>query len=739
VKRLTGYLLSDSVAAGETLQVAVDSQGRDFTSRLVRIDGPRSDFGDAPWSSTSTIDGCDEATHPGTYRFTQSGSYGYTESVDPLLGETGMAMVVWIWPGMIGPPGTMTLLAQQWIQEFAGFEVGITATGHVSVETWSGANRSSVVSQEPVSKGTWHAIGLSIDREQSAVDFVLARKSAVRGTTLLEARTIERQVHELPSAPALIGLGARLTAQGVVSGRTFEGKIDRPAMWSRPLGMAQLQAAILRQEFTTPPRIEWLFGPAGGQDTNASHVPNQFGAEGDLTLSNRPMVGVTGHLWSGASNDFRLTPAEYSALRLHSDDLADAGWEPTFDVTVPEALESGLYAVELVSEGERDSIPVYVRPSPDRVTEAEVLYLAPTMTYLAYGNDRQHSHVDFGGMTAARPNGPYEDWIDANPQFGSSLYDLHPDGSGWSYSSRQRPLGNVRPDYISWITGYPRHFSADLAIISWLQHSGTRFDVATDHDLHELGLDLLSRYKVVVTGSHPEYVSAEMLDALAEYLAADGRVMYLGGNGFYWATAVAPDGSIEVRRGHAGTRSWESLPGEDVLSLIAEPGGLWRHRGRPPNQLMGIGFAAQGWTGGVPYVVADHLDEGLHKLVFGNLAPGAVVGGFGSFGGAAGDEVDRVDHELGSPESAVVLASSVPFDDGYQPAVEDHPSLTPGIGGSSNRDIRADMTYVNHADGGAVFSVGSINWSSCLPVNGFDNDIAMISTNVLEAFIRGEI
>src|SRR5690606_32711922 len=106
----------------------------------------------------------------------------------------------------------------------------------------------------------------------------------------------------------------------------------------------------------------------------------------------------------------------------------------------------------------------------------------------------------------------------------------------------------------------------------------------------------LAPYSAVVTGSHPEYASGRMLDALDRYLQDGGNLAYLGGNGFYWVTTTYPDvpGVIEVRRGMAGTRTWESRPGEEDHASTGERGGLWRHRGRPPQLLVGVGFTAQG-------------------------------------------------------------------------------------------------------------------------------------------------
>jgi N,N-dimethylformamidase len=740
MKQLTGYVMSDSEPAGGTFRIAADSQGREIRARLVGIDGPEQDFGMGLWASTRDLDGCPLVVFEGRDQVTTAGSFGYARAVPSPHGDDGLSCTLWFWPGQDEVHEPMTLLSLVAVDGSAGCTIATTSYGQVSFRAWDLEDEVTVVTDASVLGRTWNGIALSIDRPTDSIELVLAERTRVRGTRVLESRAVVGPVPAVLDVVVDLGLGGRPRQEGGPGAdELFEGKVDNPRIWSQPLTESQLVDALHDRPVAATPVAEWAFGPAAGDDWDPNRVRNPHNPRLDLVLANRPQTGVTGHRWTGRSTDFRVAPAEYSAVRLHADDLADAGWEVNAEISIPGDLGSGLYGVELTCGDETDVIPVYVRPPAGGSPTAQVLYLVPTMTYQAYGNDRQHAHADFGDMTAQRDNGPYEDWIDAHPEFGSSLYDPHPDGSGCSYSTRRRPLGNVRPDYISWITGFPRHYSADLAIVSWLRHTGKAFEVATDHDLHRDGVDLLARYAVVVTGSHPEYYSGQMLDALSEHLQRGGRLMYLGGNGFYWVTGVAEDGSIEVRRGHAGTRSSESLPGEDTLTLTGEPGGLWRHRGRTPNELVGVGFAAQGWTGGVPYVVAEGLPDELHAVLFGDLPAGSVIGDFGSLRGAAGDEVDRFDLDRGSPPNTVVLATSSPFNDGYQPAVEDHPTLTPGVGGGSNPKVRADLTYIDLPDGGAVFSTGSINWFSCLPVNGFDNDIARVSTNVLNAFVTRDL
>src|SRR5207249_5773072 len=144
-----------------------------------------------------------------------------------------------------------------------------------------------------------------------------------------------------------------------------------------------------------------------------------------------------------------------------------------------------------------------------------------------------------------------------------------------------------------------QQLGADMHLLDWLETEGFERDVITDHELHRDGLDLLARYRVVLTGAHPEYWTERMLDALAAYLDGGGRLMYLGGNGFYWVASVDPAQPhvIELRRGISGTRAWESRPGEWYHSTTGELGGIWRVRGWSPQRLVGVGFASQGWGG----------------------------------------------------------------------------------------------------------------------------------------------
>src|SRR5262249_12503879 len=142
-------------------------------------------------------------------------------------------------------------------------------------------------------------------------------------------------------------------------------------------------------------------------------------------------------------------------------------------------------------------------------------------------------------------------FLHEHPQYGCSLYDRHSDGSGVCYSSRLRPILNMRPRGRLW------QLPADTHITDWLEHKSIAFDVITEDDLDAEGEALLLRYRCVMTGTHPEYPSKRMIDAYAAFQGNGGRFIYMGGNGFYWRTSYHPTlpGVIEMRRAEDGIRS----------------------------------------------------------------------------------------------------------------------------------------------------------------------------------------
>ena len=461
------------------------------------------------------------------------------------------------------------------------------------------------------------------------------------------------------------------------------------------------------------------------REMHTSKIVEVGGLGPDGELHQLPARAVTGPTWDGSVQAWTVDPSQYDAVHFHADDLYDAGWKPTASLDVPVDLPSGIYAWRVRAPHGEDRVPFFVRPALGTPT-APIALLMPTCTYMAYANHRQL--IDGTDFIAPRARlRPEQEYVRAHPEVGRSHYEEHGDRSGVMFSSRRRPILNLRPGADGW------NFTPDTDLDAFLTHTGVGHDVIADEDVHVDGLAALEPYRVVVTGTHPEYWSTAMLDALTAWQQRGGRLMYLGGNGFYWRVAFSDQwpGAMELRRAEDGVRNWQTAPGESYHAFGGEYGGLWRRLGRAPNEVVGIGFAAQGFERATHYRVAQGARESRAGWILDGV-DGELIGTSGLGGGAAGQEIDRYDVRLGSPRHAVVLASASEFGPDMLRTKEE-------FGGSiafptPDPYVRADMVFFETPGGGAVFSVGSIAWFGALARDGYDNDVARISTNVLHRF-----
>ncbi|MFC7474938.1 N,N-dimethylformamidase beta subunit family domain-containing protein [Dankookia sp. GCM10030260] len=459
------------------------------------------------------------------------------------------------------------------------------------------------------------------------------------------------------------------------------------------------------------------------------------------TLVNLPARAVKGSRWTGAEHAWPHAPRHYAAIHFHEDDLEDCRWATDFIVPIPAGMPSGVYAVRLTAGTDWDMIPFFVLP-PKGVARAAVAYLANTFTCQVYANYRRPEFPD--DHRAKRQAWGAFDWCgNLVTDYGLSTYNTHVDGSGIHLSSRLRPIMNMRPGFLA--VPDPkgsglRHLPADSHLTDWLEEKGIAFDIITDEDLDDEGVELLARYRCVVTGSHPEYHTPGTLDALQAYVNDGGRLAYLGGNGFYWKVARRPDRPhvLEIRRAEGGIRAWAAETGEYCNQLDGTLGGLWRRNGRPPQLLCGVGFSGQGKFEGSHYrAMPGAADPRAAWILDGTgIAPGETFGGFGlSGGGAAGFELDRADPMLGTPPNAVIVARSEGHQDHFVTVPEELLThITTVTGEKPEALIRAEIVYFETRNGGAVFSTGSITFCGSLSYADYVNPISRMLENVLTRF-----
>jgi N,N-dimethylformamidase len=688
---IVGYSDPLSVAPRERIRFMVSTSAASFSASLVRLAGAG-----GPDELESEISG----EYPGREQELRLGSYVSVAEVPPLRPGSAFTLEAWVWPTVVG---TRAQAVAGCFDGTRGYALGLDADGAAAL--W--LDGQVVSTGRALRQRAWH------------------RLEATYGDG--RARVVQEPLEAWPDA------SERAEATAAVEPWTAAAAPFLLAAWGDP-PTAHFNGKLEAPRLRGPDGTMLAAWDMGG-DFASDHVEDVSGGGRHGRCVNLPMRAVTGRTWRGHTVEAARAPNEYAAIWFHDDDFEDAGWVPSFELRVPDDLPSGVYAVRVTTKDAEDEIPFFVRPARDRAT-ADVAVLMPTLSYLAYGNE----HNSWAKPIPATPGLEQilaavgeRDRYAADRRM-HSIYELHTDGSGVAYSSRLRPIVNMRTDYaMPLLLGGPHQFPADVELLRWLDGTGLRYDVVTDEDLHFEGIELLSRYRVVVSGSHPEYWTEPMLDALDAALEAGIRLIYLGGNGFYWVTSLFPDKPhvLEVRRGHSGTGVWRSDPGEVHHASTGEPGGLWRFRGRAPQRVAGIGFTAQGFDESLPYRRAAGSRDPRAAWIFEGV-DGDEFGANGSvLGGAAGFELDRADPELGTPPHALVLATARGFSDVYQATSEDILTSDSKQGGTVSPLVRSDLVFYEGPNGGAVFSTGSIAWCGALLV---DDDVARITENVLRRF-----
>jgi N,N-dimethylformamidase len=706
-----GYADVRSVRAGETITFFVSSEGdAAYDVQLFRLVSPDvGPIGPAFKATPVDIDG--SGRHDGRHQPIHLGSCARIDGPLPLAAAARLELVVF--PTIV-EDATATiaeLAAGDVALHLASSDTGVTATVR------RGGDTLATVTVGPLRPRSWADVAVAVDLAAGT----LALHVAPLATEGFVARGPEEATASFaasagaPLDGASLTLAASWTDTHHDPSTCFNGKLERPRLFAVSGG--------------GEPVAEWDF--ARDVTTEAICDTGLLGADGRLV--NYPTRGTRGASWTGEHLAWTADPAAYAAVHFHDDDLADAAWSPSFVVDLPDDLPSACYAIRL-EPADRSTpefwVPFVVRPGPGAPARS-VAYVVPTTTYAAYANMHLRVTAQFNELAHARLTvlDSTDFLLLEMPELGKSTYDVHRDGSPVVYSSMSRPVTNFRP------TGRMYKFSLDLMITDWLDAMGIEVDVITDDDLHAEGIDALAPYRVAITGSHPEYLTRDELDAFAAFTQRGGRLMYLGGNGFYSAAERPTHRGdlVEVRR-PGQDNLWRVNHAEGVFSTSGRPGGLWRNIGRPENAITGVGFITQGFDACTFYRRSPASTDPRTAWIFDGIAVDEEIGDFGVLqGGAAGYEIDRHETTKGSPPHSVVVASSGGHSNVYDLMVSSILDTLPDPTRTQD-PIRADMTFFETDHGGAVFSVGSIAWAGSLSHDGYDNNVSRVTANVLRRF-----
>ena len=712
---LRAYLDPISVGPGDRVQVMVSTDAPTYRVEVARLlHGDPNPEG--PGVLDQIMDWLDpQEHHPGREQPLRVGSWLEFPAADPW--PASFSLTAWVYP--TAHTGRVQVVAS-WADdtnEVLRLEIGEDWCLHGALR--GGGTVHEVTADAEIRPGRWHFLGISFDSESR----MLGTFSAARGASVFAVNRVPISESTVESAAGPLLIGAQ-RCEGVTL-NAFNGKVGGISLHDS--AFYDIDLSDLKNG--APPRGPRCEGAWDcSREISGNRVVDVSGRGRHGVTRNGPTRGVTGPNWRGSYDTvYAAAPERYNAVHLHEDDLEDADWTPTCDFTIPADARSGIYAVRIRAGLDIETLSFVVRVG--EAQGADILFVVRTLTWLAYANfDARNKH-----------------------DIGLSLYDNHTDGTANYYATWHKPTSSTRPDLYFEVEdgggaapkldpmsqGMEEKAShlvmADLYVIHWLEHLGVAYHVIADDDLHRRGAESLLPYAVVVSAGHHEYWTPHMLDAMDAYLEAGGHLQYMSGNGLYWATSLHPQSPhlMEVRRG-GGTATSEAEAGELQHSSTGLLGGTWSDQGRAPQQLVGVGMAGQGFSRAPGFHrLADSYDPRV-DFIFEGVEADEVIGDFGlNLRGAGGFEFDRIDRAEGTPSDALLLASTAEPPETYYRAIEH------GVGrGPHDPLVRGDMTYFERGRGGVVFSVGSITWSGSLSYRDYDNNVALISTNVLRDFVR---
>lgn len=564
-QKVFGYADKISVRPGDDISFYVHADGtRIVDAQLVRLIHGDS-HPDGPGYREEEIAFEANGVWPVRKQFTQVGSFLTVADPQRHLAMNGsFSLCTFVAPNSPGGGRRQCLLGRWDAFGNRGYGLWLNPDGFLEFGFGDGHEVDYRDAEVPLLKTNWYFVAATFDVRSGVATLYREGVSTRYNSLLSKVANVDFRSHaretlrfrpvnpdEVPFL--LAGAQDRHTLRGHFVTQCLNGKLDRPSVFARVLTREELDRYRDSGVPSADGQVAFWDTAKGYTDRGIGDRVIDAGPHGLHAQGyNRPVRAQTGFNWQGRDDCFRLAPQQFGGIEFHDDAIIDCKWELTRSIKVPE-LRSGAYAYRLRTGDARgmreEYIVFFVQAAKPR---APVLFLVPTASYLAYANE--HLSFDAEIMQPLAGQSPILSEIDIElyqtAEFGLSMYDHHAEGAGVCYSSYRRPIFNMRPKSRISSMGVTWQFAADLSIVAWLEHMGYDYEVTTDEDLHRDGLAALKPHQVVLSGTHPEYISEEMLDATEDYIAQGGRFIYLGGNGFYWNVGFHADDPwcMEVRK-----------------------------------------------------------------------------------------------------------------------------------------------------------------------------------------------
>jgi len=354
-------------------------------------------------------------------------------------------------------------------------------------------------------------------------------------------------------------------------------------------------------------------------------------------------------------------------------------WPIAYELTVPQSWPSDIYLVELQVNSSKTVVPLIVRA---KTPGASILLKITDTTAQAYNN--------WGGQ---------------------SLYNREPITKSVQISF-DRPYVLVGYKYDYW------YF--DLKFLDWCQRRNIQVDCCSSVDLHSGAVDI-NAYNLMVTIGHDEYWSKEARDHVEEFINEGGHVCFFGANTCFW--------QVRFDRNNRQMIGYKELAAKDPMVLL-DPGrvsGMWSAAptNRPENQMtLGTYRNGGGWWDAIPdadlerrYGKAYSVSQPDHWVFAGtglklNETFGTIINELGKRDTIMGHETESARFVMSETNLPVVTGEDgTPLD----AQILAHCDLTDWPGQTKNGQAgKATMIIRELANGGVVFSAGTVNWGGAL-------------------------
>jgi hypothetical protein len=354
------------------------------------------------------------------------------------------------------------------------------------------------------------------------------------------------------------------------------------------------------------------------------------------------------------------------------------GWPVTTQFTIPAAWPSGYYAARFPTSGGTRNLTFVVRAANPGIA-SPVVVVSASNTAQAYNQ--------FGGK---------------------SVYD-----SISTNNQRAHIVSFERPYFDN--LGLGRYPAWEQKFVDFMTAENRTFEVITDDDLADP--NLLGNYRLVLLVGHSEYWTLTARQTLEAYINGGGNVAVFGGNSMWWQARVDL-----TERQFTVYKSAALDPLNGVQNELVTVNWYDSPVYHPENTALGSSFRNAAYANvapgtftalpiaeRTPYTVIDASSwvfSGtglLNGQTFGQASAGTETDGV-VFNTLPGGEL-VVDGSDGAPLTFQILAT-LPAEEGY-----------------------GTIGYYTNANGGAVFNVGTRDWTIGL---ASDAAVQQITRNVIE-------